>query len=1111
MKNSKGNRVSRILLALLPLLMLGTTGCAAQALSFVKGPVVDDISWSTARVVWSTSAITTVDRIRYGTTPGQYPLKTTQFSWKANRKIHSHYLSGLAADTLYYFVVCGTSGAEVCSAEKSFRTKKRGTGEPQLPQTMTESEPMPQQSGATLTVGPDCNDATTGLMARWNEAQWGDTIVLPAGMVCRGQYTFGAKTPDTAQPHRWIVVRSSGEPELPPVGVRITPENKAQMAKLENIRPAIDLGWDFPERDNCVTGETRIREADPAPFKLWQCLNLPESRKAIQGVTQSGAVRLTVPNHGFVNGQWVHVAGVDAPDNANGTFKVKGADQNSFVIEYMQGFGDVPVNGAWVSGGYVEENGWRKVTPLTGAAPPATCTPGQLFHRSGQSMRDNTLWCTRPNFWQPLIVDFVRAHVQGAVLSLEGTRYVRFTGIEMAPFVPPDLDYLRQYTPLAIRTQHMHSFWSLAAVNSTSENIVFDRCFIHGESSTSRLWYALIFQGRRVAVRDSMITEVLDWTADVPASDATETSAIYIPANADGVHSGPFDIRNNSIECVGICVYVPSDSAGFAADESMPEDVSIVGNHISWPEHYLYGRPGSLKRHVTGRHLIEFKLGKRILIQGNLLQNTWQRVNQAAAIALTPRLEIVGASLTSVANGSATCAIANWCAGFRVGELAWLAGTSDPAQDGLYKVLSGTANSVVLEGLSGSSTGGRLQRPQTALTVEDVTIDSNRFENVANGIFTIGHSDGSGAPEMMTPGFKRLRIHNNLFVGVDGSRVSWFGRNKPYGVWYNYNGIGGYPLYVSNGLEDLTYTNNTTFENKGGYGFALENYSLDPNAEYQPSAGLVYQRNVVWMNGTNSESAIGVGGVYFAENGLDQFWKSGSARSWVYENNLIAVRGDLPLESPFGPYPNKNREFNIEGGSPFSSLTTFELKQNLRKYGIGVNASELEGQMQNIRNQRLSPQGRNGAFLWLNGPSHTNCYASRRTNGGAWLTQVLTPGPQTRFWAMPQLPPQARIDWRVSCGQPWSASTFYTLAAATAPGSAVIRLSPPAGRGVVAVRVQSGLVPNSLTSVHTFPCGTDCLATIPGPRGNSLIFQWQYLNAAGTEVARSGLSGTVLR
>jgi hypothetical protein len=103
---------------------------------------------------------------------------------------------------------------------------------PELPRVYLDTS-APAQSGRVLAVARDCKD----LQARIDVARPGDTVEIPPGAVCVGNYVL----PRKAAASGWIVIRTAGADTVFPQGVRVSPAGADRMASVltPNSRPAV--------------------------------------------------------------------------------------------------------------------------------------------------------------------------------------------------------------------------------------------------------------------------------------------------------------------------------------------------------------------------------------------------------------------------------------------------------------------------------------------------------------------------------------------------------------------------------------------------------------------------------------------------------------------------------------------------------------------------------------------------------------------------------------------------------------------------------------------------------------------------------------------------------
>jgi len=77
--------------------------------------------------------------------------------------------------------------------------------------------------------------------AALNAAQFGDTIILQAGVTLKGNFVLPGKQSSEIANGNWIVIRTSADDALPPGNVRISPGDRNALARIEspNDQPAI--------------------------------------------------------------------------------------------------------------------------------------------------------------------------------------------------------------------------------------------------------------------------------------------------------------------------------------------------------------------------------------------------------------------------------------------------------------------------------------------------------------------------------------------------------------------------------------------------------------------------------------------------------------------------------------------------------------------------------------------------------------------------------------------------------------------------------------------------------------------------------------------------------
>lgn len=145
---------------------------------------------------------------------------------------------------------------------------------------------------------------------------------------------------------------------------------------------------------------------------------------------------------------------------------------------------------------------------------------------------------------------------------------------------------------------------------SIPSHIVLDRMYIHG-TSTSNVRRCVALNSATSAVIDSYLSDCHDTPNDAQAI-----------AGWNG--PGPYRIVNNYLEGSGENIIF--GGADPAVRNLVPSDIEIRRNHIT--------RPTSWKGIWKVKNLLELKNARRVLIEGNVLENNWADGQDGEAILL---------------------------------------------------------------------------------------------------------------------------------------------------------------------------------------------------------------------------------------------------------------------------------------------------------------------------------------------------------------------------------------------------------------------------------------------------------------------------------------------
>jgi hypothetical protein len=174
--------------------------------------------------------------------------------------------------------------------------------------------------------------------------------------------------------------------------------------------------------------------------------------------------------------------------------------------------------------------------------------------------------------------------------------------------------------------------YNLFEFQGPADHLVFDRLWVHGTPRDETVRGILLGGSRYVAVVDSFFT---DFHCVGRSGACTDSQAI-----AGGIGEnpmGPYKILNNFLEAAGENIMFGGGHATVT-----PQDIEVRRNHMFKPITWLAGQAGFVGG-VDGnpfivKNLFELKNAQRVLLEGNILENTWGGFSQVGfAVLLTPK------------------------------------------------------------------------------------------------------------------------------------------------------------------------------------------------------------------------------------------------------------------------------------------------------------------------------------------------------------------------------------------------------------------------------------------------------------------------------------------
>lgn len=643
----------------------------------------------------------TAARVDYGTTP-ELGFQTRPASGGSGTETARHELvAGLRPATRYYFrpVISDDKGkfdtSWTCPSAGSFPgyvCEQRGSlpyfttapapavlpVPPELPATVDSS--MPAINGATFPVAVDADNRCTDFQQQLQAAAAADTslnhqVLIPAGATCYGQYVL----PKKIGPGVVVIRPSTADNLLPPPGVRIDPSYRSRMATLSTPPVAASLGQEVRpalRTAHCSSGICT---------EGWRLLGIeithprhdqiPPTVRNI--VSISGDIVTVDQPHGLVHFNQVHVAGVQGMSGANGTWQIGVFSPTSFRIRGAR------TSGAYSGGGYMVHALSSAITDCSNTSPivcttatshglnnPAsraiesiagaaiTLAPGHGLQgqlaveiRGSSSAAHNGVWvidkaapnqvtlrgtppgsCTANCGTITLRTSVQIAGVQGNTAA-NGSHL--FHVLSPTRLELPATSGNGNYASGGFLSHNPDIFFEVVELSPNSERIVFDRCYVHGWGFPTRVLIAVGLSSSNSALIDSYFDEFNYWGPVNPLSRAIEPGGRG-STTVDIGNGNRLKVSNNAfLNSPGIPLFVQEFRN---RPEMTPTDIAITRNLFFNSERLRSGSPQSDGRRYVSSQLLEFKKGKRILIDGNIFDGCWaDRTPTGPAIAFSPR------------------------------------------------------------------------------------------------------------------------------------------------------------------------------------------------------------------------------------------------------------------------------------------------------------------------------------------------------------------------------------------------------------------------------------------------------------------------------------------
>jgi hypothetical protein len=895
-------------------LMLGLAGRLFSAVPVVSNIRADFVSHSSIGLVWNNSQQPNAARVRFGFTtayesgtgggifvPGTSSGSFFQYGLTVS-------MSGLAAGSTYHFCPQTSSdGGNIWSDCQDFVVTLPAlpSPHPSAPAPPVQIDATyPTQAGGTLNVAPDCSN----LQATIDSARYGDTILIPAGTICKGAYTL----PNAPEAKTWLATNiksSTATIALPGHGF-----SDGQLVRVEANEYSTDAlpGSVGPNEWVMIRGikhgiDYYIKLVDADHFQLSATFGGPALDFSTTTFTVDAATgTFTIPPVSPVPTSPLPVDGSILQMKSTGVLPagllpdtdycvVNPNLSTSFSLKVGSCSGPVAVPADAGSGvhSFVDRG---RGTPYIMAWPPQnqwivvrTSTPNGQFCPGGVRCMGS--------IWQSKMATFQVPTPQSPMSLMTGilTHNWRFTGIE---FTHGDASAEAQ------TSTDPAPFQSLLATNASNGFITLDRCYIHGLGFPNRLYRAIqAYDGDSMAIIDSDLEHLDYWhpyrNGVQPAvSDATHvqiSAGVYHMGTATATLSTPvtigiggtgsgtavvyFDLAGTlhailppgvSGTCAGYSPCQASNAAipAFPLDANGRTGAGEVAT-IAISNGAVNSAPSTGEPSVSdGEGAQSFIAGYGpgpFLIQNNTISGTGIPMHfddSGSGVFLphdyTVRRNLFTSPLSQFAGGPQSDGLRY----YHRNDLEWKNGSRILVEGNVFENNFGDVTPVGAA-LVVSTRGGGFS--------SDVKIDSNTFQNSAGGIY-VGPVD---AYDPVSVPVARVEISNNLLTGINGYMAV-----QP-------TGLEGTAISIAYALEDVVLDHNAVYDNPGwspAYLFTGGNRM----------EGVAVTNSLLWVNneasrfGLTSDLPQGCSGI--GTSLMDCVWVSGVGHpDYQFSNNLLVA------------------------------------------------------------------------------------------------------------------------------------------------------------------------------------------------------------------------------
>jgi hypothetical protein len=235
------------------------------------------------------------------------------------------------------------------------------------------------------------------------------------------------------------------------------------------------------------------------------------------------------------------------------------------------------------------------------------------------------------------------------IATIQGASHYRFIGLEITTGEPGAGD---KFLDHLVRLGSEVDQETERSIADLPHHFIFERCFIHGSPTRGSRRGIAMNAGNGVVVRFATTAEDgtetrawpnnIDWTqtdGGVQVLDSYFSDFKHASYDTQAVAcwngAGPFRIENNYLEAAGENVMFGGWDPSIPG--LVPADIEVRRNHFYKPLSWNQWDPAYTGTDWAVKNLFELKNARRVLVEGNVMENNWVDSQNGFAILFTPR------------------------------------------------------------------------------------------------------------------------------------------------------------------------------------------------------------------------------------------------------------------------------------------------------------------------------------------------------------------------------------------------------------------------------------------------------------------------------------------